>query len=186
MKLQVIGDSYAARFHNFSQTNPELTGNLQSILIRSISGARVCDLKKFIKSNISVIQSHIPLLVFLGNNDFLANVEITVFKNTFLSFLRLLRRNYPGMVIVFTTLPLYPRIRNSLSAVNRLRQMNRFLLTLTSEFTKVIGLPDELDDVKYFHVYYGRSMRRDGIHFNNGAFSALVPEIERTISQFHS
>lgn len=183
MNIQVLGDSYAKRFFNFSQGFPGLTGTLRPILIKGISGARVNDLKNFVKVNISAIQPNIPLLFFLGTNDFFANVDFTVFKNSFLSFLRLLRRTYPGMAIVFTTLPNYPRIRNSTPELARLGKVNRFLLTLRSDSVKVIELTDELNQLQFFHAYYGKSNRHDGIHFNDGAFGKLIPLIENSFSQ---
>lgn len=179
--LQVFGDSFATRFYNFYRRNPNLVGSLDPILVRGISGAKIADLKSFIKLNSSAVHQSSPLLVFLGTNDFLANADTATFKNNFLSFLRLLRRHYPRMVIVFTTLPIYPRIRNSAAAVARLHQTNRFLLTLRSDVIKVINLPDELNRLSFFHAYYGNSARRDGIHFNNEAFLKLIPIIEKSL-----
>lgn len=180
--LQVLGDSYAIRFCNFANSNPVLTGKLLPVLVRGISGAKVSDLKSYVKLNRSSLQQDLPLLFFLGTNDFLANSDIVKFKNTFLSFLRMLRRNYPRMVIVFATLPCYPRIVNSTPAVTRLQQINKFFLTLRSDFVKVIDLPQELSHIHYFHIYYGSSRRRDKIHFNGDAFQKLIPLIENSLS----
>lgn len=180
--FQVLGDSYAVRFINFFQANPGLAGILQPVLVKGISGARISDFKVFIKLNRSVLQEHLPLLIFLGTNDFLADADLVAFKNAFLSFLRRLRLNYPTMVLVFTTLPYYPRIRNVTPAMTRLLQVNRFLLTLRSNLVKVIELPLELSQFKFFHAYYGNSRRRDGIHFNGDAFQKLIPLIEKALS----
>lgn len=179
--LQVLGDSYAVRFCNFFRSNPELAESLRPSLVRGISGARISDIKVFVKLNISDLQRELPLLILLGTNDFLADVDLAAFKNKFLSLLRLLRRNYPGMAIVFTTLPLYPRVSKSTSAIARLHQINNFLLTLRSDLVKVIDLPQEINQAQYFHAYYGNSGRRDGIHFNNAAFLKLIPLIEKSV-----
>lgn len=180
LPLQVIGDSFARRFTDFLKVGSH---SLFSMFSLGISGAKIQDVKYHIKQKTLPIVVDIPLLVLIGTNDFLSGVGPAFFKNQFLSLLRLIRRTYPGIVVILVTLPSYPRVRSNSAAIQELHRINSFLLTLQSESTKVVKLPHYFANLDFFHAFYGKSRRRDGIHFNKLAHQALEPLLLEVYNQ---
>jgi lysophospholipase L1-like esterase len=180
MLIQILGDSYARRFAQYLRQVSKSVDSLHCEWDHGISGARISDLKGYLKGNIN-IQASIPLLILIGTNDFLDSIDPRDFKNQFLSLLRLVRRKLPGIVIILATLPQYPRISQDLHAVQTLHLINRFLVTLRSDTTRVIQLAAHLSSPQFFHSYYGASRRVDKIHLNNLGHQTLLSLLKREL-----
>jgi len=183
MDIQVLGDSFAVRFKRFLDSKPPGSENLNCIFSKGISGATVPVLKAFVKTHRTALRGNVPLILFLGTNDFFTRVQPSVFRDSLKSFLRFLRRTYAGCRLVLFTLPTYPRVGNSVPELQRRQRINNFLVTLQSDIVRVIRLPENFSCPDYFHAFYGKSWRRDGMHFNDRAYCELLPLLLKALDR---
>lgn len=183
--VQVLGDSYATRYMKFLEGCT--VKSLQCIGGMGISGANIGQLKRALKhTNTASLPFCASIIIFIGTNDLLSSTPATVFKNQFLSLIKLLSKIFAKSQLIFVELPVFPRLQHNPSFTRSVEATNLFLRSLRSDRIAVVTLPPHLNNQQYFHAFYGKSKRRDGIHLNNLGYQELTPYIVSAIVQWHA
>lgn len=184
LPVLVFGDSYARRFISFLQTITD--SQLQCLGGIGISGATVADLKTALKqSNLSQLPPCNNILIFIGANNVLKSTPPLVFKQQLISVNKYLLRIFPNSFIMFAELPVFPRHKHDPILNRSIKSANTLLRSLSSDRVAAIPIPSQLSHPQYFHSFYPKSKRRDGIHLNASGYGLLLPVITRHILQWH-
>jgi lysophospholipase L1-like esterase len=164
IQIQLIGDSMVKRFDYFVKGNQT---DLQIISSIGLSGARIHELKEYLKSHRVKFNVSIPLVVFIGTNDIFKNTEHNHMCNQYKSLLRYVRNCTPGISIILVQLPTFPRALTRTGRTREIDMFNKYLATLANSKTKIFSFQDWLDQGTDFHKFYAHTSRVDGIHLNN-------------------
>lgn len=132
-----------------------------------LSGAKIHDLKNFLKRERIKFDTNIPLVVFIGTNDIFKDSDDSEMCAQYTALLKFLRKSSPDVALILLQLPTYPRAQKSPSKIEKISKFNQFLSTLNNNRTKVFSLQNRLDPYQDFHRFYARSSRVDGIHLND-------------------
>lgn len=179
MEVNIIGDSFARRLSLFLN-KPD--SQLRPVATVGISGATISDLKLFLKQNRPVLNLNKPCILAIGNNDVLKRCSLEDTKSKFLSLRKLIRRMYGTIKLIILQLPIYPRISKDQSIIQVIKSINSFIATWADLNTKIIRLTVEFDQFNYFCKFFGKSSRRDGIHWNSLGQRELVRLVVRALS----
>lgn len=183
--LRVLGDSYATRYIRFLGETADT--DLQCMDGMGISGANILQFKRALKSaNLASRPFCANILIFIGANNLLQSTQPKVFKKQVLSLVKLLVKIFPNSQLIFAELPVFPRVQQNPSLIRSIEAANTFLRSLRSDRTAVVSVPPQLTNSKYFHAFYGKSNKRDGIHLNHLGYKELTPCIVSVIRQWHA
>lgn len=178
-QIQLLGDSMVNRLKEHIRRSDSGTVNIKQSI--GISGARIQEVKKFLKQERIKFDPGIKLLIFVGTNDIFKNSQQAEMQNQFKSLLKLIRRQSPGLSVIISQLPVYPRARNSHTKMQNINEFNQFLSTLANENTAILS-PSTFLDIKYdFHKYYSYSLRVDGIHLNDRGNKIFLSHLKRKL-----
>lgn len=176
-QIQILGDSHGKRLGYYIE---KLSRRPHAQIFCpnnfSFSGAGISDLKANWKKSRPSFNSNVPLLVCLPCNDLLAGTELSIIKSKFLSLLRLIRRQYPGIKLLLTQLPIFPRCRTMPKTLSEIKAFNIFLSTLENQNTFIVPLDRHVGN-EHFIQFYPRSAKKDELHLNdlgNGIFLRLL------------
>ncbi|TLY46912.1 MAG: SGNH/GDSL hydrolase family protein, partial [Gammaproteobacteria bacterium] len=132
-----------------------------------------------------MLRRDVPVVLFLGGNDLLRDTPVRSVRLAFRSLLRLFRKKLPGVVLILIKLPAFPRCSGRPRQLESIDQFNTFLSTLKDMRTSVVHLSQELKSTAFFHLYYGRSKRPDGVHLNDEGYRTLVRMLTQELIKRH-
>src|SRR5436190_7413948 len=169
--IQCMGSSHSRRLVEYLGKSDK---GLKCIASLSISGVRICELKKRFKIEHVEFTADVPLVVFVGGNDILNGVAVEIVKGQYLSLVRLIRRKLPNITLFLICLPIFPRSTNKPTEVESLQNFNLFLNSLSNDRTFTIALKLYVRSPDNFHRFYSRSNRPDLLHLNARGYEVLV------------
>lgn len=171
--IQLIGDSLARRFGFFLSRSPRFAGRIRVAADFSVSGLTIGGLKELVKNGTVKLSPQHPVLMFIGTNDILRGADSLAVKQQYKSLIRLLRRRFPGIFLIILQVPDFPKIRQDPSALATVAYFNKCVEGFQASDTSVLRVAVPLGEEKYFCKFYGRSRKRDGIHFNDLANAVI-------------
>jgi len=172
--IQCIGSSHSKRLAFHLERSKNSCHRLQCLSSFSFSGAKISDIKVRFKKTKHGLVASVPIVVFIGGNDLLAKKEVSQVIQQYLSMVRLFRRALPGVKLILVALPIFPCCYESHELKVSISEFNQFLYTLCNPNTVVIDLGPHVRTPEYFHRYYPRSRKPDGLHLNHKGYDILV------------
>lgn len=172
-RIQILGDSHAKRFAAFLARTGGFSGALHVAVDLGVSGLTIPELKTRIKSDAIVLDPALPAVVYIGTNDILQGTDCLTIGQQFKSLVRLLHRRFPDMPLILPQIPVFPRARNT-PFEGVIASLNRIINSFSATRVAVLCVSPFGNNENYFCAFYGRSNRRDGIHFNDTAYRAMV------------
>jgi len=143
---------------------------------KGISGATIHDIKVEFKRRSRILDRNIPLLIFVGTNDIFKGTTVNHMNNQVKSLVKLITRLYPGIPIILSELPAFPK--GSPAELHRAKLFNKFLSTLASPDRSIVIFPSQLIMVQrsHFQRYYPDG-RIDLIHFSTIGNRVFLTEL---------
>lgn len=176
--IQMIGDSLTRRLQFYSERNRTQLGIDFKI---ALSGAKISDLKRIIKSPTCNLGSCDCLIIWIGTNDIFSKNQIKQINSQFTSLLRLIKRKISVTKIIVLDLPIFPKVTHNSQNFEKLNEFNTFLHTLSNHTTKVLSTQSILNSAILFNSKYFNSNRIDGVHLNNKGNFILTQFLKATI-----